>query len=180
MQEQIPHEMKFLLERHGARLVKKRGWFWNTLHWIVAIITFGGNRSFKTGFVTTLGPIIAVPEEWNPWRGQSESTIIHELVHVQQFKRFGFGNAWLGLPLMFLLYVLLPLPVGGAWFRWMFEREAYLENLRRDKRIGLGDGYMEVHAMRVVERLFGGAYGWTLPPLPCVKRYGVRWLLKNV
>lgn len=46
----------------------------------------------------------------------------HELVHIAQAKRLWWF--WQ------LSYLLFPLPIGLAWFRWRWEREAYLVQLR--------------------------------------------------
>lgn len=174
-------EAQKLLEKNKARIVIKEGWFWNCLHYIVMIITFGGNKSFKTRFVTTIGPMIGVPNHWvgTPSTTRRTATIRHELVHVGQFKKCGLGNAWLGLPIMFLIYVMLPFPMGIAWGRWVLERRAYLENLRIMKE-RYGVYAAEVEASRIVDMLTGGGYGWTLIPFGFVKRYCKNWLLTNI
>lgn len=165
------------VKSQGARLVYKKGWFWSALHWILLIVTFGCNRSFKTKFVTTIGPVIGIPTTWNIdaiewWR---EPTIRHELVHVDQFKKAGFGSAWVGVLPMFVWYVLLPLPVFFAWGRWVSERSAYLVNLRFARDVGDA-----LPIDRIVGNLTGGAYGWALPPLGWFRRYAENWFLRHL
>ena len=49
--------------------------------------------------------------------------IEHEKVHVEQFKKYS-------VPLFLFLYVLVPLPLFFSYFRWKFEREAYVVELK--------------------------------------------------
>jgi len=57
------------------------------------------------------------------------ATLSHELVHVRQWKKYGW--------LLLLLYFLFPLPIGFAYFRWKFEREAYLTEIKHGWSIDL-------------------------------------------
>lgn len=50
------------------------------------------------------------------------TVIEHEMVHVRQMRKW-----WI---LWHLSYLLLPVPVLGAWCRWRWEREAYLVQIR--------------------------------------------------
>lgn len=170
---------KKVLENTGARVVIKEGFFWTLLHYVVLIITFGGNKSFKTGFVTTIGPIIGVPKSWegSPPHTSKDITIAHELVHVEQFKKCGLGNAWLGIPIMLVLYIGLPLPIGFAWTRWMLERRAYLANVLLTKQ-HYGKLAAEVESRRAVKTLFSGNYGWTL--FSFMRDYATNWFLKQI
>jgi hypothetical protein len=56
--------------------------------------------------------------------------IKHELTHIEQFKRLGFGNVYLGSIVQGFLYVFIPLPMGFAKFRYKFESEAYINSFR--------------------------------------------------
>lgn len=73
----------------------------------------------------------------------------HELLHAMQAARLGFGNVWVGLPAFAVLYFLLPLPVGLAYFRYRFELAAYLSQ-------GAPDDF-------IIDQLSGRAYGWAWP-----------------
>lgn len=167
----------------GARLVyKKDSWFWRALHYVVLVVTFGGNRKFRTSYITTIGPVIAFPDSWPPDGAalsySQETVILHELVHVAQFKRWGLGSAWVGILPMFCLYVLLPLPLGFAWGRWVLEREAYLQNLQRAEKWGQKSVDYEIE--RIVDKMTGGHYGYTLAPFEFVKNYIRKWAKNKV
>lgn len=49
------------------------------------------------------------------------SIIRHEMVHAKDQKRWSV--------FFYISYLLLPLPMGLAWFRWYWERKAYLESV---------------------------------------------------
>lgn len=176
-------EIQTLLSNNKAKLVLKQGWFWETLHYLVLVFTFGANRNFRSGFITTLGPVIGVPKEWDGSHisatNRKSATIRHELVHVGQFRKAGLGSAYLGIAPMFLLYVLLPLPIGFAWFRWLFERRAYMENLLWGAKFG-SDEYTEEQLEWIFSTLCGGNYGWTLAPFAFVKKYVKSWFRKEL
>lgn len=178
----VSKDIQKKLDQYGAKIVFKTGWFWTALHYLVLIFTFGGNRRFKDGFITTLGPIIGVPESWDGQRltegSRYEATILHELVHVSQFKWWGLGSAWLGILPMAVWYLLFPLPVFFCWGRWQSERWAYLVNCRYAKNFGDISLTMEIE--RVVGNMTSGAYGWTLPPFEFVKSYIRRWLRTHI
>jgi hypothetical protein len=57
------------------------------------------------------GSLDQLPESW-------QRVIEHEKRHHDQQGRWTF-------PLWFFLYLLVPLPVHFAYFRWLFERDAY-------------------------------------------------------
>lgn len=86
--------------------------------------------------------------------------IQHELVHIRQARRW---------PVLFQVsYLLLPLPVGLAWFRFYWERHAYL---------------VDIHAGRltvedVVQTLWSN-YGWVWPK-PWMRRWFERKLAAHL
>lgn len=57
---------------------------------------------------------------------------------------------------MGLLFLLVPLPIGFAWFRYKFEREAYKTSYYSALALGL-----KPNLDRYVEQLTGPAYFWT-------------------
>lgn len=74
-------------------------------------------------FWTTIGSfVIYAPDDVDLGDLEPHATIIrHELVHIDQARRFpGFFQ---------LSYLLLPLPFGLAYFRWVWERRAYLVDI---------------------------------------------------
>jgi hypothetical protein len=160
-------------------IIPKTGWFWTALHYAVLVLTLGRNRTFLTRYATTIGPYIALPPDWlarldEPWL---RYLLVHERVHVQQFKRWGFGSAHVGMFTMGFAYLFLPLPVGLAWFRWMLEREAYAAGIRANLADRVLDpphvvaGLRRVLIAGAVEQLTTGAYGWTWPFPGAVRRW---------
>ena len=136
---------------HRARILPKRG---SPIMAVAALLLRAlGLREFTTRYWTTLARTIYFPTSVRDPYAHPQ-VIAHELVHVQQWARWGL---WL-----WLSYVLLPLPVGLAWFRWRWEREAYLVQIERavDRRAEID---------RVVEVLWSG-YGWPWPR-PWMRRW---------
>lgn len=149
------------LHREGIRVVEKTGWFWNAMHYLVLIVTFGGNRRFRE-YYTTIGPVIGVPVGWEK-RGFANryATLVHERRHVRQFSKAGLGSAWLGVVPAGIAYVFLPLPIGLAWFRWRMERVAYAEGIRAYLSVNPDHRERARRIDNAVIQLTGGAYGWT-------------------
>src|SRR5688572_24111951 len=115
---EVDQMMKDLYAK-GVKVVYKEGRWWSFLNWLVTVLSFGQNRSFKN-YVTTIWKTIAVPREsWDRWPAVVQLEVLtHEAKHVEQFRK------WTP-PLFALLYVLFPLPLGLAWFRYKMERDAY-------------------------------------------------------
>jgi hypothetical protein len=161
-QEALYAETLLKVHREGGKIVDKKGWFWKTLHVLVAIFTLGGNRNFLKGYYTTIGKWIGVPEGWEDRSLAGRIAVLeHELVHVKQCAKCGLGNATLGLPLFTILYLLVPLPVGLAYFRWRFEREAYAHGI--NVRIKIEPHRRQDKIDSAVKQLTTGLYGWTWP-----------------
>jgi hypothetical protein len=141
------------------RIVKKPdSTFQRAIHAALVVVTFGAQRSYLDRYQTTMGRTVYVTADWDS-RPAAERylTMRHERVHLRQFARFG-------LVLMALLYVLLPLPLGLAWFRARFEWEAYTETLRAEAevhgRAAVDDARFRA---RIVSQFTTGAYGWMWP-----------------
>jgi hypothetical protein len=75
--------------------------------------------------------------------GFYETVIRHELVHIKQARKFP------GLFQLSYLFPLIPIPI--AYFRWLWERQAHLVNLKAGETIG-----------SIVDRLWSG-YAWLWP-----------------
>lgn len=106
-----------LLWKEESRLMKFIAGF-------LLFITFGQQKSFQTRYVTTIGYTVYVPDSWKHLPDISRIiTLRHERVHMRQRQR-------LTLPLFTLLYLLVPLPGGLAYFRTLFEMEAYEESIK--------------------------------------------------
>jgi hypothetical protein len=109
----------------AIRLVVKSGRFWRFLSWCLFLLSFGRFRreDFLACFATTLGSIQAYPESWST--DAVRRVMIHESRHSRQARLCGLGiHPMAGLPIMALLYALLPLPAGFAFFRFWFELDA--------------------------------------------------------
>lgn len=106
-------------------------------------------------FWTTIGPrTIYAPVGTRLTAGelQRQRVIIeHELVHIGQARRW---PGWFQLS-----YLLLPLPFGLAYFRWVWERRAYLVDIRA--------GRLSIE--EVVDTLWA-SYGWCWPR-PLMRRW---------
>ncbi|MCC7542449.1 MAG: hypothetical protein IT379_39895 [Deltaproteobacteria bacterium] len=125
----------------GARVRSKRG---SVLMTILSVL-LPWRAWFMRAAWTTLGRTIYAPT-WIDVAGSLEpyrSILEHELVHVRQWRRW-----WLVYPIS---YLLLPLPIGLAWWRWRWEREAYLVQLRAGTSVE-----------HVVDTLWRH-YGWPWP-----------------
>ena len=122
----------------GYVVTKSQGrWFWKILDFI-----FWAVRGFKkSDFMkraTTVGPIIAFPENTNLRHVTLNDyiTLKHEIVHVRQCAKLGIKEAAIGVFLFLILYLFVPLPAWRSWFRFKFEREAFLEEYKIAKKFG--------------------------------------------
>ena len=136
------------LDAMGVRVSHKRS------SWMMRFIGLILPAAFSTRFWTTVsGWHIHAPNGADLKALEKyESIILHELVHIRQARRF--PGHWQ------LSYLLLPLPIGLAWFRWLWEREAYLVNIRA--------GTMS--AEDVVQTLGSVNYFWSWPR-PWMRRW---------
>jgi hypothetical protein len=150
-------EVLELLRREGVEVVPKdRRWHQRAAHHALRLVTLGGQSHYLDGYVTTIGRTIYVPLDWEDRPAASQAdTLLHELVHVRQFRRYGF------VP-MSIAYLLLPLPLGLSWCRMRLEREAYEETIRCAFARG-GRAATDAIRARVVEQFTSGAYGWMWP-----------------
>jgi hypothetical protein len=142
-----------------VRVVAKRDhWHQRAAAKALRLLTFGGQRTYLTSYVTTLGHTIYVPDDFDAWHpDQAWQVLRHELVHVQQFERLG----WLG---MVVVYGFLPLPAGLAWGRARLEWEGYRETLRAvAESEGLAAARDPALHRHIVARFTGPDYGWMWP-----------------
>ncbi len=148
----------------SVRLVRKdRVWHQRAIHHLLRVVTFGAQSAYLGRYVTTLWHTVYVTPDWDA-RPLADrwATLRHELVHVRQFERWGV--------LMAIAYLMLPLPLGLAWFRMRFERAAYEETLRAHFELG---GRAAVARLRehVIRQFTSGAYGWMWPFPRAVARW---------
>lgn len=122
------------------------------------VLTFGGQTSYLDTYQTTIGRTVYVTSDWDSLPAEQRyATMRHELIHLRQFRKYSLVG-------MALLYVLLPLPLGLAWFRARFEWEAYVESIRVGAELH-GRAYVESGPFRerIVSQFTSGAYGWMWP-----------------
>lgn len=157
----------------SVRLYTKDNWFAKVMAVFVTVFTFGGisYRTFLEDFATTIGPLQFYPAAWRP--ETVERVCIHEGRHTRQARWLGlFIHPWLGLPLFGLLYLLLPLPLGLAYFRALFERDALKYELRHLKTGGASNTSLVQRAEEFGRTVCSGNYGWALPA-----SIGVPWFI---
>ena len=144
---------------------KKDKWhtLWKILDKILKVLSRGKAPSMLTDFTTTLGTRVFFPVDWSIEHATFEDcvTLQHEAIHAQQYKQLG--------PLMWVLYLLVPLPIGLAYFRYKFERDAYLQSYSAARKYGNRPDIE--HYVRV---LSGPDYLWTWP-----KKSVRKWFKKH-
>lgn len=149
------------------RIIKKpESRFQRMIDRLLKIVSVGLIKDYLDGYHTTVGQRIYVTGDWEEIsRNRRYLTLRHELVHVRQFRRFT-------LPLMALLYVLLPLPAGLAWFRAHFEKQAYAEEIRATAEL-YGKDHVSAPDFRenIIGQFTGPAYGFMWPFRRAMERW---------
>jgi hypothetical protein len=116
------------------------------------------NRAYLDGYHTAIGRRIYVTGDWEQTsRDHRYLVLLHERVHLRQFRRYTLIG-------MALLYLLVPLPLGLAYFRARFEREAYAETIRGSAAL-YGAAHVCEARFRdhILDQFTGPAYGWMWP-----------------
>jgi len=137
-------ELKLLLEDMAKRGIK---------------IKNKANSWFKLGprFTTTLGKTIFVPKDWDTYSDLDKlSTLVHENIHIHQYSKFT-------VPGFLFLYLLCFFPIGLAFFRYLFERQAYLVGYKKILEYRITAKSMLIN--NGVEQMCKGNYGyaWIFP-----------------
>lgn len=154
-------------ELPGFRIVRKdRSRMHRVIHRALVILTFGRMRSYLDAYQTTIGRTVYVTADWDDWPADRRYvTLRHEAIHLRQFRRYTLVG-------MALLYVLLPLPIGLAWFRARFEWEAYAETIRAAAEVwGPDVPRAAAYRRHVIEQFVGPSYGWMWPFRRSVERW---------
>ena len=129
-------------------------------HWFLRFLNnFGGGIAW-----TTLGDTIYFPDAIeDPYL--FPEIIEHEKVHLKQYEQYG-------TPLFLFLYIFVPLPVFFSYFRWKFEREAYL----LEAKLYIEQGRIDVDTIveEMVKSLWS-FYGFVWP-----KSWMRNWFLKQL
>lgn len=141
------------------RIVRKdRSRLHRAIHHALRLLTLGRMTTYLEAFHTTIGCTVYVTADWDACDAdQRYVTLRHEAVHLRQFRRFT-------LPGMAVLYLFVPLPMGLAWFRAHFEKQAYAESVRAAAEVW-GPAYPRRPEYRraVISQFTGAAYGWMWP-----------------
>jgi hypothetical protein len=151
----------------GFRIVRKdESALHRAIDVLLKVVTFGRMRSYLDSFQTTIGKTVYVTADWDDWEPDDRYvTLRHEAVHLRQFRK-------LTLPVMAVLYIFVPLPMGLAYFRARFEKEAYAETIRARAEVS-GVGYVRgvSHRKYVIEQFMGPSYGWMWPVRADLERW---------
>lgn len=122
--------LKSLLDEGVTIEPKASKWYWRALSSVLFVLTFGKSR-FMESATTTIGNVIGTPTMWDKYAdAEKYETLLHEAVHIRQYKKFGLGNAWVGIIPVGFAYLFLPFPVGIAYCRAKLEQEGYEESIR--------------------------------------------------
>jgi len=151
----------------GFRVVaKSSSRFQRFIHRILVIVSLGRSRSYLDSFTTTIGRRVYVTGDWEAMSRDARYLVLrHERIHLRQFRRYTLVG-------MALLYLLVPLPLGLAYFRARFEREAYAETILGTAAL-YGAGHVREASFResIVEQFTGPSYGWMWPFRGSVERW---------
>jgi hypothetical protein len=149
------------------RIVRKdRSRLHKVIHYALCAVTLGQMTSYLGAYQTTIGRTVYVTPDWDDWDPDHRYvTLRHEAVHLRQFRSFG-------VPVMAVLYVLLPVPMGLAWFRARFEKAAYAESIRAAAEVW-GPAYPRRAEYRgyVIGQFTGASYGWMWPFRGALERW---------
>lgn len=125
---------------------------------------------------------------WADYADRHRPTVEHEFHHILQFERLWHLHS--------LLYLVFPLPVGLAWYRWRCERVAYLHQIKyyAQEEVGWGcdaarrvERLMKERGLQLNEKAFPPivirryvntlwrVYGWCWP-----RAWMRRWFLKKL
>lgn len=165
-------DVKALKENLGGVVITKAKyrWFWRLLDRIFRLISRGKSTDFMQR-ATTVGHIIAFGEQVNLANVTKVEyvTLRHEITHVKQAVKLGIDAAIGVIPFLFL-YLFVPLPAWRSWFRFKFEREAFIEEYKAAKKCGW---ILDIN--RFAEALSGPQYLYAWP-----KEKVREWLVKEI
>ena len=152
----------FKLTDNAVVLTTKDGWFWQMLADILAFFHLMDKTTFLNNFATTVGPVEAFPSWWS-----TEQVLLvgsHECRHVKQARWFGLGlSPWVGLPIMAFCYLMLPLPIFGAWIRYRLELDADCGRWSFLIHSGYSPDSVAEQAKWFAGAVASSSYGWAVP-----------------
>jgi len=138
-------------------VAKPDSWLMKAINVALIALTLGMQRAFMTGFITTIGYTVYIPTGWIDSDPLGFTvTLRHERVHMRQRAKYGMF-------LFSVLYLLAPLPVGLAYFRAKFEREAYLETMNAWAQLSPDPDSVSQLVPGIVSYFVGPSYLWAWP-----------------
>jgi hypothetical protein len=143
---------------------KKTSPLQRAIHVVLAVLTFGGQRVYLTGYYTAMFGKLWVPESWDHMADLDRYILLcHERVHLRQRRRI--GDVW-----MAFVYLVPFFPLFLAYGRARIEWEAYDETLRATAEVY---GLEAAERLRgpIVRRFVSGDYGWMWPFPRVVNRW---------
>ncbi len=149
-------EVEIAKEFSGFRIVQKADvWPMKVIGFLLRVLTFGKMTAFMDHFTTTIGYKVFVPNGWRDYTQQAKMIILrHERVHMRQAK--AYGVLWFSF-----LYLFAFFPIGLAYFRAKFEKEAYAETLRAYNDYGYP--LDDIRRQQIVNHFIGAEYAWMWP-----------------
>ena len=149
------------LFQKDIKLHNKDNWFCRALSWIVFIITFGkkDRKSWMENVAFAAANHHFYPAKWST--KTIEDKIPHEAFHTKDMNACGlFIHPMVGLLPFLILYYLVPIPIGFAYARLVFELRAkeaeWMENKPKLQA-------MQTDADKFVESISGATYLWAVP-----------------
>ncbi len=139
-------------------LYKATSPFQRLLGLLLLVVTLGGQRRYVFSYHTVIGDRLYLAAHWDEMSDLARVILLrHERVHLRQRRRY--GTLW-----MAILYLLVPLPLGLAWYRAQIEWEAYRETLRATYELRGTDALLSPDLRRwLIGRFTGPDYGWMWP-----------------
>lgn len=142
--------------------------FMRFIAWFLRCITLGKQCTFQTAYITTIGCAVYVPQSWRERSDiQRTITLRHERVHMRQRKA-------LSMPLFTFLYLLFPLPGGMAYFRTLFEMEAYAETIKATVELYPNGAQLVLRTearKQMIANFTGPGYFWMWPFKARIERW---------
>ncbi len=125
------------------------------------------NHPFMLEYATTIGKTIYMPNLWWDTANEQQRLILlrHELVHIKQMQQYS-------TPLFLLLYLFVPLPLGCAYFRAKFEKDAYRETMQARYEYWGEDSITSTECREwIISQFTGKMYGWMWPFKQSMERW---------
>jgi hypothetical protein len=139
-----------------AIVYKRESRLQRAIHVALAIVTFGGMRTYATKYHTVLFGKLWVPDSWDAMTDTDKIILLrHERVHLRQRARM--GDVGMGF-----VYLIPIFPLFLAYGRARIEWEAYVETIKATHEL-LGPAHAKMLRGQIISRFTGPDYGWMWP-----------------